>query len=82
MMPGPMEITILLLVALVLFGHKRLGELASSMGKALRNFRDGLHQSESKTEKLSKKNLHVSLTAGQGTNNTKTSESDDSSESA
>lgn len=39
---GPLEIGIVLIVALVVFGPKRLPELGSSMGKGIRGFGKGL----------------------------------------
>ena len=49
MMPniGPLEIGVLLIVALVVFGPKRLPELGSSMGKAIRGFGHGIKGEES-----------------------------------
>lgn len=39
---GPMEIGIVLVIALVVFGPKRLPELGSSMGKGIRGFGKGI----------------------------------------
>jgi sec-independent protein translocase protein TatA len=36
---GPLEIVIVLIIALVVFGPKRLPELGRSMGKGIREFR-------------------------------------------
>jgi sec-independent protein translocase protein TatA len=36
---GPMEILVLLIIALVVFGPKRLPELGKSLGKGIREFR-------------------------------------------
>ena len=36
---GMQELVIILIIVLVLFGAKRLPELASGMGKAIRNFK-------------------------------------------
>ena len=36
---GPMEIMIVLIIALVVFGPKRLPELGKSVGKGIREFR-------------------------------------------
>ena len=36
---GPMEIILILIVALIIFGPRRLPELASGLGKAMREFR-------------------------------------------
>jgi len=44
MMPniGPLEIIVVLIIALIVFGPKRLPELGRSLGKGLNEFRDGL----------------------------------------
>ena len=36
---GPLELIIVLIIALVVFGPKRLPELGRSMGKGIREFR-------------------------------------------
>ena len=41
MRPGPLEILLILLVALLLFGAKRLPDLARSLGKSLSEFKKG-----------------------------------------
>ena len=37
---GPLEIIVVLIIALVVFGPKRLPELGNSLGKGIREFRD------------------------------------------
>jgi sec-independent protein translocase protein TatA len=39
---GPLEIIVILIIALVVFGPKRLPELGRSMGKGLREFKDSV----------------------------------------
>jgi len=39
--PGPMELLIILIVILLLFGAKRLPELSHSLGKSLSEFKKG-----------------------------------------
>ena len=39
--PGPLEIVLILFVVLLLFGSKRLPELARSVGKSLSEFKKG-----------------------------------------
>ena len=39
---GPMEILVVLIIALVVFGPKRLPELGQSVGKGIREFRGSL----------------------------------------
>jgi len=43
---GPWEIIIVVVIALVVFGPRRLPELGSSLGKAITGFRKGLKESE------------------------------------
>lgn len=48
---GPLEIAIVLIIALVVFGPKRLPELGRSLGKGIREFRgsiSGRHDDEEK----------------------------------
>lgn len=39
---GPMELGIILAIVVLLFGAKKLPQLADGMGKAIRNFKRGL----------------------------------------
>ncbi len=39
---GPLEVLVVLIIALVVFGPKRLPELGSSLGKGIREFRNAL----------------------------------------
>jgi len=39
---GPLELVVVLIIALVIFGPKRLPELGRSMGKGIREFRGSL----------------------------------------
>jgi sec-independent protein translocase protein TatA len=39
---GPLELAVILVVALVVFGPKRLPELGKSMGKGIREFKGSL----------------------------------------
>jgi sec-independent protein translocase protein TatA len=43
---GPWEIAVVVIIALVVFGPKRLPELGSSLGKAITGFKSGLKSSE------------------------------------
>lgn len=47
---GPWEIVLLLLLALLLFGAKRLPEIGKSMGKGMREFKESLNGKESDDE--------------------------------
>ena len=39
---GPLEIALVLIIALIVFGPKRLPELGKSLGKGINEFRDGI----------------------------------------
>lgn len=39
---GPLELGIILAIVVVLFGAKRLPEIGSGMGKAIKNFKSGI----------------------------------------
>ena len=39
---GPLELVIILLIVVLLFGPGRLGKVAGELGKGIRSFRDGL----------------------------------------
>lgn len=40
---GPMELGIILAIVIVLFGAKRLPEIGSGIGKAIKNFKSGMN---------------------------------------
>ena len=46
---GPVELLIVLAVVLLLFGSKKLPELAKGMGQAAKEFRSGLHDETTTT---------------------------------
>jgi len=47
---GPMEIVLLLVLALLLFGAKRLPEIGRSLGTGMREFKDSVSGKESPAE--------------------------------
>lgn len=53
---GPMELAIVLIIALVVFGPKRLPELGKSLGKGIREFRGSVsgesHDEPARTEAI------------------------------
>lgn len=49
---GPLELAIIFVILLIIFGPRRLVDLASSLGEAIRAFREGV---EGKTEEKREK---------------------------
>ena len=47
---GPMELTIVLIVALLVLGPKRLPDAGRSLGQAMRGFKDALVGAEARAE--------------------------------
>lgn len=43
---GPMELTIILVIIVLLFGVGRIGKIAGELGSGIRNFREGLQGKE------------------------------------
>lgn len=48
---GPVEIIILLVIVLLLFGPGRIGKIAGELGQGIKNFRDGLGGKKDEEEK-------------------------------
>lgn len=53
-MPGPLEIILILLVVLLLFGAKRLPEFGRALGDGIREFKKALKQASSEDSDKSK----------------------------
>jgi sec-independent protein translocase protein TatA len=49
---GPLEIIILIVIVVLLFGAKRLPELGSGLGGAIRNFGKGIKGEDDEPEEL------------------------------
>jgi sec-independent protein translocase protein TatA len=50
--PGPLEIIIVLVIVLVVFGPKRLPDLGRSLGKGMREFKDSVTGNDKEHEQL------------------------------
>lgn len=46
-MPGPMEVIVILLVVLLLFGAKRLPEIGKALGEGIREFKRAIKGDDS-----------------------------------
>ncbi len=49
---GPMELTIILLICLLMFGASKLPEIGSGLGRGMREFKDNLSGGAKEDEKL------------------------------
>jgi sec-independent protein translocase protein TatA len=47
---GPLELVLILVIVILLFGVGRIGKIAGEIGSGIRNFRDGLKSDEEKKE--------------------------------
>ncbi|MDR3480551.1 MAG: Sec-independent protein translocase subunit TatA [Burkholderiaceae bacterium] len=47
-MPSPVHILLVLLVVVLIFGTKKLGNIGSDLGKAVKGFKDGIKGEEEK----------------------------------
>ena len=50
MRPGILELVIVLVIILLLFGPSRLGKIAGELGSGIRNFREGLSEGKEEDE--------------------------------
>jgi sec-independent protein translocase protein TatA len=50
--PGPLEIIIVLVIVLVIFGPKRLPDLGKSLGRGMREFKDSVTGKDKEQEQL------------------------------
>ncbi len=48
---GPMEVIVVLVIALIVFGPKRLPELGTSMGRGIREFRSSISGKDDKPKR-------------------------------
>ena len=54
-MPGPWEIALIAIIALILFGGKRLPEVGRALGKAIVEFKKGLKGIQDEIEEAGEK---------------------------
>jgi len=52
-MPGPLEIVVILVVVLLLFGAKRLPEIGRALGEGIREFKKSISGSDDSDKKNS-----------------------------
>jgi sec-independent protein translocase protein TatA len=51
---GPLELAIVLIIALVIFGPKRLPDLGRSLGRGMREFKDSISGKDEEDEERAK----------------------------
>jgi sec-independent protein translocase protein TatA len=56
---GPLELAIVLVIALVIFGPRRLPELGRSMGRGMREFKNSITGKDEEDEKLEQQNREL-----------------------
>ena len=49
--PGPTELIVILILVLVLFGAKRIPEIAQGLGKGIREFKRSMHEIQDEIDK-------------------------------
>ena len=52
--PGPLEIILILVIVLLLFGGKKIPELMKGMGKGIKNFKEGINSDDEDTDEETK----------------------------
>jgi sec-independent protein translocase protein TatA len=56
---GPLELAIVLIIALVIFGPKRLPDLGRSLGKGMREFKDSISGKDDDDDDLERAKLEM-----------------------
>jgi len=51
-MPGPTELLLIFLAVLLLFGSKRIPEVAQGLGKGIRDFKKAMRETEDEVSKI------------------------------
>ena len=46
LMPGPMQLALVVVIVLLLFGASRLGDIGKGLGEGIRNFKKGIRDDE------------------------------------
>ncbi len=54
-MPGPMELIVIFLVVLLLFGGKKLPEIGRALGEGIKEFKKAIHGKDDSDDQNSKK---------------------------
>ena len=62
---GPMEIVIIVVIALLVFGPKKLPELGSSLGRSITGFKKGLKETSEDVKAAVKEDVTVDSAAAE-----------------
>lgn len=71
---GPTELIIVLTIILLLFGAKRIPDLAKGLGSGVREFRKGASGADEKDQVAEKKDTEIAGEAGKDTHNARMQE--------
>ncbi|MGP1561669.1 MAG: twin-arginine translocase TatA/TatE family subunit [Helicobacteraceae bacterium] len=63
-MPGMQELIVILLIVVILFGAKKIPELASGLGKGIKNFKKSMKEDEDEPELEQKKQATTNIETG------------------
>lgn len=58
---GPMELIIILAIALLIFGPKNLPKLGKSLGQTVKNVREGMEGDESEPKQMTEKSVEAEV---------------------
>ena len=75
-MPGPFELVIILAIVILIFGGKRLKNLGSDLGGAIKGFKSSVKEAETEEEET----IEVEVEETDDHNETEIEASDDTSE--
>ncbi len=77
MMPGGWELVLIIVVIVLLFGGKKIPELAKGLGKGIKDFKKAMNEDDepqAKVEQKEAKELENKATSDQATSQTQTKE--------
>jgi len=58
---GTMELVIILVIVLVIFGAGKLPQVGSALGKGIRNFKDGMKDAEQEVKTVEKEEKTIEV---------------------
>ena len=80
MMPGPFELVIILAIVILIFGGKRLKNLGSDLGGAIKGFKSSVKDAETEEEEEEEEAIEVEVEEIDGHQEAEIETSDDTSE--